>query len=442
MAARPESGDRLRRVPPLPNELIPQVLQPLGLYARPAAAVSQAWRNAVSELQHHIPLVGGPPYHDENHPEYHPEWAAPAPALKRMTPSAVTALIPSRMQVTAVTCSNAHMCLVTSCGKLFVIGSNTTTEGGAGLLGLGSDDLHLPYVSSARHARLPTDAKVSQVSCADGNTAVVTVDGDIFVCGDYRSTQTDDDQVSFVRIRLPDGEAAAHVSCGQEFAMAVTRSGKLFGWGDSRDGKIGFESNDVLYCRVTAVPLPEGVGVAVQASCGAHFSCVVTSLGALLGCGSSYFGQLGTGTFESQHPQALVALPLPAGTKAAQVSCGAFHTVVLTTDGVLFSAGRNHLGQLGLGVGAQERVSTFRPVALHESLSVASVACGDSHTFAVTSGGALLGWGCNDSYKLGLPHESKILSPQLIPLPHGANAVSAGSCHATVNRSCVLVRLA
>jgi alpha-tubulin suppressor-like RCC1 family protein len=447
-----------RRPPPLPDELIPRILEPLGLYARPAAAVNQAWRSAVSQLKHCIPLVCGVPYDEDLWDEqdrYDPNTvaiAASAPTFKCLDPSHAPALLPSTFVTAAVACGLEHMCLLTSCGTIFVMGSNYD-----GKLALGDDQLDFPYALPARHVRLPMDARASQVSCSDEFTAVVTVDGGLFISGACSGGDDDDDlaandlgkldRLQLATVKLPDGELAAQASLGQGFVLVVTRSGKLFGMGANDSGQLGVimeEEKGVL----RAVPLPQGVGTAVQVSCGGHFACVVTSSGALLGCGSSHFGQLGTGTFEEQESQALIALPLPAGVKAAQVSCGFFHTAVLTTDGVLLTAGDNASGQLGLALTAAAadlrpaaRVAMFQPVALHESFRVARVMCGSAHTLALTVGGALLGWGNNDANQLGLGHSapSKCESPQLIPLPRGTDAVSIGAGYSSRMRSCVLV---
>ena len=43
--------ERVERFPSLPPELLPAVLGPLELRARPAAAVCKAWKAAVAELR-------------------------------------------------------------------------------------------------------------------------------------------------------------------------------------------------------------------------------------------------------------------------------------------------------------------------------------------------------------------------------------------------------
>lgn len=441
----------------LPDDLIPRLLEPLGLHARPTAAVSRAWRAAVGELRHCIPLVGGFCF-DRSVAEVGILFdQSDISARRETTPTflrrmdAIETWLPSRTFVSSVACGLDHMCLLTTCGQLFLIQAE-------------NDE---PRSGKPELMRLPHDARASQVSCSNNHMAVVTVDGECFVCSAPRYELVVD--TPLVKIELPEAELAAQVSCGQDFALVVSRSCKLFGLGVNRDGQLGIpqvdedenenededEAGDVdlgSYSeRVRAVPLPDGVGCAVQVSCGGHFACVVTSSGMLLGCGSSHFGQLGVGTYESPEPLYLTVLPFPAGVRVASVSCGFFHTAVLTTEGTVFSAGDNKHGELGVvhGLGddglspkVPTRLAIFRQLALHESLRVASVVCADGYTLARTVGGGLLAWGHNDGKQLGFDSTDGSTSPQLVPLPRGSHVMSLGSGYANKFRSCVVASLA
>lgn len=55
-----------------------------------------------------------------------------------------------------------------------------------------------------------------------------------------------------------------------------------------------------------------------------------------------------------------------------------------------------------LGHGVNDDVNTPTPVMALEGYSVVHVACGLSHTLAVTSEGLVFSWGNNDHGKLGM----------------------------------------
>ena len=182
-----------------------------------------------------------------------------------------------------------------------------------------------------------------------------------------------------------------------------------------------------------------------RVACGGLHTCVVTTSGELLACGVNYFGQLGLGQGSASSVRRLTAVPVPAPVK--QVACGVVHTCVLTVDGAVLTCGRNESGQLGLngvpaGYGGNAEARELRPVALPgEATQV--VACGWRHTFAVTAGGALLGWGVNNLGQLGLGHRQTPQSlPQPVPLPTGALRVaSGGNTTSAEARTCVLAVL-
>ncbi|KAJ2557502.1 hypothetical protein GGH95_005152, partial [Coemansia sp. RSA 1836] len=69
-------------------------------------------------------------------------------------------------------------------------------------------------------------------------------------------------------------------------------------------------------------------------------------------------------------------------------------------SGAVFVFGNGDCGQLGLGEDMLERKKPF-PVGALAGEAVVDVACGGLHTMALTAGGALWSWGCNDQQALG-----------------------------------------
>ena len=143
------------------------------------------------------------------------------------------------------------------------------------------------------------------------------------------------------------GKRVVQVSCGAFHTAVITSTGELFTFGQGRFGQLGHgkEKNTVLPRRVEG----ELVGNhAVQVSCGAQHTAVITSTGELFTFGAGEIGRLGHG---GQVIGALVPRRVEAlvGTRVVQVACGAAHTAVTTSTGEVYTFGVGNGGQLGHG---------------------------------------------------------------------------------------------
>lgn len=104
------------------------------------------------------------------------------------------------------------------------------------------------------------------------------------------------------------------------------------------------------------------------------------------------FGRLGTGNEKNCHTPHLVEAMV--GKKPKQVSCGGFHTAVVTEDGKLFTTGGGEHGQLG----HNDRVNRLKPTFVQalDCEFVSEITCGWSHSVALTSKGQVYTWGNSD----------------------------------------------
>lgn len=76
--------------------------------------------------------------------------------------------------------------------------------------------------------------------------------------------------------------------------------------------------------------------------------------------------------------------------KIVQVACGAIHSLIRTNLGRVFSCGNG--STFALGHGSRDSLNTFRLVSLPEN-DIKFVACGLSHSGAVTNDGSVYVWG-------------------------------------------------
>ena len=97
--------------------------------------------------------------------------------------------------------------------------------------------------------------------------------------------------------------------------------------------------------------LPPGQA-AVQVAAGYKFTLVLMEDGTVWSCGQNNYGQLGLGRTDTQsdanpEPKMIESESLPG--KAVEISAGKEHALVVLENGDVYSFGRNHYGQLGLG---------------------------------------------------------------------------------------------
>ena len=115
--------------------------------------------------------------------------------------------------------------------------------------------------------------------------------------------------------------------------------------------------------------------------------------------GNNLYGKLGLGygscCFTERDP---TKLNVSGGTTWIQISCGPHHTAAVSSSGELFTWGLGSSGQLGHG---DEKVQDApKKVEIPGGEAVVKVACGRSHTAAVTATGKLLTWYVSSCYLL------------------------------------------
>lgn len=110
-------------------------------------------------------------------------------------------------------------------------------------------------------------------------------------------------------------------------------------------------------------------------------------------------GGLGHGDTVDQPEPALVEYFADEGIKVKSVRCGSRHTIVLTTDGRVFTFGNGEFGRLGNG---NMKQLLPQEVEMFEGKTFSEVQAGRSFSLALESNGTLWGFGKNDHSQLGL----------------------------------------
>ncbi|XWS24993.1 hypothetical protein CRYUN_Cryun27aG0032300 [Craigia yunnanensis] len=214
-----------------------------------------------------------------------------------------------------------------------------------------------------------------------------------------------------------------HVACGVKHAALVTRQGEVFTWGEESGGRLGHGvGKDVVQPRLVESLAVTSVDFV---ACGEFHTCAVTMAGELYtwGDGTHNAGLLGHGTDVSHWIPKRISGPLE-GLQVASVTCGPWHTALITSTGQLFTFGDGTFGVLGHG--NREKVPYPREVESLSGLRTIAVACGVWHTAAIVevivtqssasvSSGKLFTWGDGDKNRLGHGDKEPRFKPTCVP---------------------------
>ncbi|PVU89178.1 hypothetical protein BB561_005501 [Smittium simulii] len=94
------------------------------------------------------------------------------------------------------------------------------------------------------------------------------------------------------------------------------------------------------------------------------------------------------------------------------IKVGWNHSLLLTTEGLLYATGNNLYGQCGLSLESTKNLFGWKQVIfptepsnveVNTRLKISQIACGLRHTIALTSCGRIYAWGSNSKNQLGIP---------------------------------------
>eukprot|EP00850_Spirogloea_muscicola_P021030 SM000234S07890 [mRNA] locus=s234:44549:48375:- [translate_table: standard] len=276
------------------------------------------------------------------------------------------------------------------------------------------------------------------ISCGLQHTAAVTTDGALFTWGSNEYGQlgdgSEDDSRDPKRVLGLDNEFVLMVACGAHCTAAVSKprraasacssSGPSIGPASNKEGShspndessrlwVWGQNQGSNHPRLLVNAFhPDAV--VIQVACGASHAAAVTGDGLLQTWGYNEVGQLGRGfSCDGRQKPGVVTKfqksldESPIAVVVKQVACGEYHTAAIADSGDLYTWGAGGQGQLGhRSLQLPGREVLPRRVVTLESASVCQVACGRSHTCAMTATGALYTWGGGCEGQLGVGAQS------------------------------------
>jgi alpha-tubulin suppressor-like RCC1 family protein len=284
--------------------------------------------------------------------------------------------------------------------------------------------------------QIGTVATWANFSSNEFHTLALRADGTVWAWGYNLNGQLGDkstvDRWSPVKV----GTATTWVSAstGQYHSVAVKKDGSCWAWGRNFDGQLGDgtqgDKNEPTAVTITTTTTVAGAPVTTTTpidSClsmyaGATHSLVLKTDGAIWSWGNNSNGQLGQGASPAD-PLAPTAIP---GTNTyVSASAGASHNLAIRSDGALYAWGANSSGQLGNGATIDSNLA----IRIGTADNWAIISAGGSHSVAIKSDGTLWTWGSNTYGQLGYGNTTSSSTPKKVGTDTNWVAVSAGKYH-------------
>ncbi|XP_027075425.1 ultraviolet-B receptor UVR8 [Coffea arabica] len=195
------------------------------------------------------------------------------------------------------------------------------------------------------------------------------------------------------------------VAAGGTHSVVLTREGHVWTWGQPwPPGDIKQISTPVRVQGLESVRL-----IAV----GAFHNLALLDDGILMAWGNNEYGQLGTG--DTQPRSQPVPVQGLSGLTLVDIAAGGWHSTALTDEGEVYGWGRGEHGRLGFGDDKSSKMVPQR-VQLLIWEDIVQVACGGTHSVALTRDGRMFSFGRGDHGRLGYGRKVTTGHPSEVPI--------------------------
>lgn len=187
------------------------------------------------------------------------------------------------------------------------------------------------------------------------------------------------------------------ISIGPYHTMILTTANELYVSGCNKWGQLEFSDIKKLL-EFTRVDWTHGP--IKQVSCGFFHSIILTEDNRLWVCGTNTSGELGLNAKNYEKYEDWTEINWSNG-PIKEIIAEDFHSFVLTKDGEIWACGSNMIGELGLG--SKDKQNVLTKVELPSGLRVKQISSSCTHTLILTEDNQLLVSGDNYWGQLGVP---------------------------------------
>ncbi|XP_055600343.1 probable E3 ubiquitin-protein ligase HERC2 isoform X2 [Uranotaenia lowii] len=190
-----------------------------------------------------------------------------------------------------------------------------------------------------------------------------------------------------------------HIAGGSKSLFIVSQDGKLYACGEGTNGRLGLGHNNNVPTPRPVPILNQYVVKKVAVHSGGKHAMALTLDGKVFSWGEGEDGKLGHGNrLTLEKPKLIESLRTK---RVRDIACGSSHSAAITSSGELYTWGLGEYGRLGHG----DNCTQLKPkmVTVLQGHRVVQVACGsrDAQTLCLTEEGLVFSWGDGDFGKLG-----------------------------------------
>jgi len=324
--------------------------------------------------------------------------------LHRKRPAVVKTL--QKKNFCLICAGGIHTCCYSEDNELYTFGCND--ESALGRSTAEEDSEFIPALVGGPLLR----KKICQISAGDSHTAVLTIEGQVYLWGNFRDghgsmgllqpnkATSEPQQIATM------SKVVVQIASGSDHLIMLTEDGLVFSCGNAEQGQLGRIGS--LFCdryrvrgsRAGSIYIPQQVYLRkikgqrsrnifiTKIFSGAYTSWAISNEGEVFGWGLNNYNQLGipdkVNRFHATH------IPHLSKRGIQYIAAGDHHAIFLTDEGKVYALGRGCDGRLGLG----PDVKYIDEMTLIKDLKdIASISAQNSASYAIDKEGTAYGWG-------------------------------------------------
>lgn len=212
-----------------------------------------------------------------------------------------------------------------------------------------------------------------------------------------------------------------HIAGGSKSLFIVSQDGKLYACGEGTNGRLGLGHNNNVSTPQQVPVLSQYIVKKVAVHSGGKHAMAITLDGKIFSWGEGEDGKLGHGNrLTLEKPKLIDTLKTK---RVRDIACGSSHSAAITSQGELYTWGLGEYGRLGHG----DNQTLLKPKLISKLIGqrVIQVACGsrDAQTLCLTEDGTVYSWGDGDFGKLGRGGSDGCSVPQIVERLNGLGII-------------------